>query len=530
MSGRRKVPLVAVVMFVLSASVGVAWSAFTATTSNPTSNFSAATSFLDHFDVDTVPNQSSGRSFLVTVRAEMASGAALTSYNGTVTFSTNSGTITPTTSFSFLNGVLTQAVTITGADNASQTITVTGSGKTTTSNTFALNDWKYFFAKSTGNTGTNCGTATRVRDMTATNTGSDPEELFSRSTSGATHLRFCSPTLSASDSLAAGTTTVAANVNNAAGSGCGIRATIYKHSGGVTTSLGNTYITIPQQSATTQYTWTISTSGTTFAAGDRLNVSFNQDEVKACDSTDIHYGGATSPGTVQFPGPGGSAYKDAITGTSGLVAYYRLDETSGTTAFDSQSPSYNGTYSGSPLLGANGLLESDDNASIDHDAVDDRIHVADNAALDFAGTAPFSLEIWVNPDVVDTTCRRLFSKEITDAAGTQGYILYICNGGFGTQRRRDGVNNTITSANTYAAAGTKRHVVSTYDGATLRLYVDGTQVTSGASSVSLLDNANPLGIGSYSTGGTRFDGRLDEAAVYNTALSAATVRAHYNAR
>jgi len=529
MSGRRA-PLVALVMFVLSASVGVAWSAFTATTSNPTSNFSAASSFLDHFEVDAVPDQSSGRSFLVTVRAKMASGAALTSYNGTVTFSTNSGTITPTGSYSFFNGVLTQAVTISGPHKTNQTITATGSGKTATSNAFVLNSWQYYFAKSTANTGSNCGSATRLRDMDQGYAGSDPEELFSRTTGGAIHLRFCSPALAGSDSLSAGTTTVTAWTANAAGSGCGISATIYKNSGGTLTTLGSSSLTVPNQSPITQRTWTISTNGTTFAAGDRLVVHFTMGDVKACDSTDIHYGGTTRRSNVQFPGPGGSAYRDAVTETSGLVGYWRFDETSGTTAFDSVSPPFNGTYAGSPALGANGLLESDNNTAVDHDAVDDRIYVPDNAAYDFAGTAPFSLEIWINPDVVDTTCRRLFSNEITDAAGTQGYILYVCNGGFGTQRRRDGVNNTLTSANTYASVGTKRHVVSTYDGTTLRLYVDGTQVASTGSSASLIDNPNPLGIGTYSTGGTRFDGRLDEAAIYNTALSAATVRAHYNAR
>ena len=530
MSGRRRAPLVAVVMFVLSASVGVAWSAFTATTSNPSSNFSAASSFLDHFDVDTVADQSSGRSFLVTVRAEMASGAPLTSYNGTVTFSTNAGTITPTTSYSFFNGVLTQAVTIDGAANASQTITVTGSGKTTTSNTFALRDWKYYFAKSTGNTAGNCGTATRVRDMDPSYAGSDPEELFSRTTGGAIHLRFCSPTLAASDSLTAGTTTVTAWTANAAGSGCGISATIYKNSGGTLTTLGSSSLTVPNQSAITERTWTISTNGTTFAAGDRLVVHFTMGDVKACDSTDIHYGGTARRSNVQFTGPGGSAYRDAITGTSGLVSYWRFDETAGTTAFDSKTPPYDATLVGSPTLNAAGLLSTDNNAAIDHDATDDRIYVADNAALDFAGTAPFSLEIWVNPDVVDTACRRLFSKEASDAAGTQGYLLYYCNGTYSVQRRRDGAQNAISSPASTAVVGTKRHVVTTYDGTTLRLYLDGTQVSSAASPLSMSDNANPLGIGTYSTGSNRVDGRLDEAAVYSTALSAATVRAHYNAR
>jgi hypothetical protein len=261
---------------------------------------------LDHFTIDPISQQHSGRSFLVTVSARNAANSVVTGYNGTVTFSANSGTISPTTSSQMVNGTLTQAVTITGSYSATQTITATGAGKVGTSNVFTLHDWRFYFKKTTGNTGTNCGSATRVRDMEEGYTGADPEELFSRTTGGAVHLRFCSPTFTASDDLAAGTTTVQAYVSNAAGSSCGVTVTIYKNSGGTLTSLGSSSLTIPQQSSTTLRTWTITTTGTNFASGDRLNVSMVEADVKACGSTDIHYGGTVNRSNVVFPGPTGS--------------------------------------------------------------------------------------------------------------------------------------------------------------------------------------------------------------------------------
>ena len=90
----------------------------------PTSS-SYALESADHFEFDAIPDGTSGNGFLVTVRAKTASGLTDTSFNGTVTLSTNSGSISPTTSGSFVNGVLTQAVVLTGAYSAGQTITAT---------------------------------------------------------------------------------------------------------------------------------------------------------------------------------------------------------------------------------------------------------------------------------------------------------------------------------------------------------------------------------------------------------------------
>jgi len=491
---------------------------------------SVTVDIVSHFTIDTLADAHSGRSFLLTARARNSSGATVTAFDGSVNLSTNGGSISPSGSYSFTDGILTQAVKIDGPYKANQTVTVAWNGKTGTSNAFALHDWQYYFKKTTNETGSNCGSATRLRDMAEGYTGSDPEELFSRTTGGATHLRFCSPTFAAGEGLAAGTTTVEAWTTNGAGSTCQITATIYKQSGGVATSLGSTALTIPNSSGTTMRTWTISTNSTNFAAGDRLNVSLVQQDVKACDSTDIHYGGTTRRSNAKFPGAPGSAYSDAVLATSGLQSHWRLDETSGTSAADSKG-SANGTYTGTDFtLGVNGLLDTDSNTAVDLGGASGRIHVPDANVPDFAGNAPFSLEIWVNPDVSDTTCRRLISKEVTDAAGIQGYRTYYCNGSFYFSRHRDGVGQTTSSATTPPNVGTTRHVVATYDGVVSRLYVDGAQVSQTNSAASLLDTSAQLGIGATPAGGSRVDGRLDEAAIYSGALSASEVRTHYQAR
>src|SRR5207248_1621486 len=68
------------------------------------------------------------------------------------------------------------------------------------------------------------------------------------------------------------------------------------------------------------------------------------------------------------------------------------------------------------------------------------------------------------------------------------------------------------------------HVAVTYDGASLRLYVNGTQVASQAQTGNLITSTNPLQIGGDSTYGQFFQGTIDEVRVYNVALTATQIQ------
>jgi hypothetical protein len=67
-------------------------------------------------------------------------------------------------------------------------------------------------------------------------------------------------------------------------------------------------------------------------------------------------------------------------------------------------------------------------------------------------------------------------------------------------------------------------LTETYDGSTLRLYVNGTQVASTAHTGAIATSTNPLQIGGDSLYGQNFAGLIDNVRVYNVALTAAQIQ------
>ena len=72
------------------------------------------------------------------------------------------------------------------------------------------------------------------------------------------------------------------------------------------------------------------------------------------------------------------------------------------------------------------------------------------------------------------------------------------------------------------------YVAFTYDGATVRLYINGTQVASRAATGAIQTTNSPLWIGGNSPYGEYFQGLIDEARVYNRALTQAEIQADMN--
>ena len=92
----------------------------------------------DHFEFSSFGTQAAGSSFNIIITAKDASNNILTNYNGANTLSVSAGTVSPSVTGLFSNGVWVGSVTVTGAGSG-VTLFTTGSGVSGKSNIFTVN-------------------------------------------------------------------------------------------------------------------------------------------------------------------------------------------------------------------------------------------------------------------------------------------------------------------------------------------------------------------------------------------------------
>ena len=151
-----------------------------------------------------------------------------------------------------------------------------------------------------------------------------------------------------------------------------------------------------------------------------------------------------------------------------------------------------------------------------------RVTVSDAADLDL--TAGLTLEAWVYPTTAQSGWRTILHKE-TD----RYYLLANSNqntpaagGTFAPGTQRTTYGTTALPVNAWS------HLAVTFDGTTVRLYVNGTQVASQAQTTALTTSTGALSIGGSVAYGEYFAGHIDEVRVYNRALTASELQADLN--
>lgn len=205
-------------------------------------------------------------------------------------------------------------------------------------------------------------------------------------------------------------------------------------------------------------------------------------------------------------------------------AYLRFDETTGSIAKDVLGRA-NGTYVGAVGLGQPGVLGPDGGSSAKMGGqLGTFVSLGD--VFDFAANAPFTFEIWMNPDVIDATYRRLAGKV---GPNEQGWSIGVLTPlGYNVVLQSDG-GKVGFGVGGFVSAKAWTHVVVTYDGSIVRTYRNGTPGDSQAGKPNLPDTAADLILGALPSGFNAFEGRIDELAIYGKALPFDRVTAHYAA-
>ena len=269
-------------------------------------------------------------------------------------------------------------------------------------------------------------------------------------------------------------------------------------------------------------------------------------------------------GLTHFDPYGG--YQDTVTSTAGLVAFWPLNDTSGTTAAELAANHFNGTYTMGPVVTAyNAAQQSDASPGtfalnqtniVAGDTVNGNPHDP-NPCVNFnggfvsvpwqpsLGPPQFTLEAWVVPNwtLADAQTNPSFRAVVASAALTSGTFS-----GFGLLATPENVWAAAIgngSQDVFATAGNNQAIVQgslyflvvTYDGTTLTLWINPADTSQppeasvAASGYVSVPSPVPLYIGTgrpdLPTPLFPFNGSIQDVALYRTVLDAETIETHY---
>lgn len=263
--------------------------------------------------------------------------------------------------------------------------------------------------------------------------------------------------------------------------------------------------------------------------------------------------GTATNGTSTIGANAWMGYTWTVTNDGAPASWWRLNDNAATTTAAPAAGTISGTYmwessatfvSGTGVNLAvppaaptrNGAQNLDQFRKIKGSDLGASVGFDDAGAYTFDGRKPFSVEIWFRLSAQTTTFQRVVSKEqyIPSPVSHTGWMLvvfpstdqYAPNAlGFARTLYPDFTSATMPGPLTL---NTWYHAVGTYDGTTLRLYVNGQLVATQTSTLNLGTHPKLLRVGDLDAGtNEHLRGAVDEFAVYTSVLTPRQVRAHY---
>jgi len=192
-----------------------------------------------------------------------------------------------------------------------------------------------------------------------------------------------------------------------------------------------------------------------------------------------------------------------------LVGYWKFDEGSGTTAYDSSGNGLDGTLNGDPQW-----VEGQIGGALDFDG-DDSVEIPHSPILSI--TDEITISAWTYMRANASGELAIVSKggwaandlpyELTETPGGVIFWQFYDDGG------RDTCSPDSPPVEEW------HHIAATYDGQIFKCYIDGELAEEWAYAGTMPENTASVTIGQRSRGGTYFNGMIDEVAIYDRALS-----------
>jgi len=214
-------------------------------------------------------------------------------------------------------------------------------------------------------------------------------------------------------------------------------------------------------------------------------------------------------------------YQSEVLADSPLV-YLRMGEASGTTMVDASGNGRSGAYTGSPTLGATGLLTGDSDTAVNFTTTNQYGVVA-------YGSWMIASAITIEAIIKTSSTTGIHSIAERDWGGPRAFQFRIDTNKLQFITIGGGAGVVISASPGDVADGATHHVAATYDGTSIKLYVDGALVTTTSAVGAVSTQASPLSVAANGSGGgasQQFLGVIDEVSYYGTALPGTRIAAH----
>ncbi|MGY2064502.1 PKD domain-containing protein [Blastococcus sp. SYSU DS0619] len=212
----------------------------------------------------------------------------------------------------------------------------------------------------------------------------------------------------------------------------------------------------------------------------------------------------------------------------GAVDHWRLGESGGTTGYDLGSAALDLTTGSGVSRGKTGALAGDSDTAYEFSGNSAGLASTRTA---IAGPQTFTIETFVRTTTRSGGKLVGFGNASTGTSGSYDRHLYLDRSGYLYFGVYPGAERTVRTPNRIND-GQWHQVVATLSSEGMKLYVDGTLVSSRTDTTSAQVYNGFWRLGgdtTWGSNGTWFSGQLDETAIYPTALTAEQVANHYTA-